>query len=73
MVEQSFVYEALLRFLDTDFILGVKEAVLEMVAADIYCVGVQGEIPAFNREEFSKLLEQHILENPSSSVHEVNG
>ena len=73
MAEKSFVYETLLRFLDGYFIHGDREAVLQMSAEDIYCIGVQGEAPAFNREEFDRLLRRHIAESSSAAVYEVNG
>lgn len=73
MAEKSFVYETLLRFLDGYFIHGDRDAVLQMSAEDIYCIGVQGEAPAFNREEFDRLLRRHIAESSSAAVYEVNG
>ena len=73
MAEKSFVYETLLLFLDSYFICGDRETVLQMSTEDIYCIGVQGEAPAFNREEFDRLLRRHIAESSSAAVYEVNG
>ena len=55
MAEKSFVYETLLLFLDSYFICGDRETVLQMSTEDIYCIGVQGEAPAFNKEDFGKI------------------
>ena len=73
MAEKSFVYETLLRFLDGYFIHGDREAVLRMSADDIYCIGVQGEAPAFNREEFDRLLRRHIVEKTCAVIAQHHG
>ena len=73
MAEKSFVYETLLLFLDSYFICGDRETVLQMSTEDIYCIGVQGEAPAFNKEDFGKLLQRHITDDSASAVYEVNG
>ena len=73
MAEKSFVYESLLRILEGCFICGDKEPAADMAAEDIYCIGMQGEAPVFNREDFRKLLQRHVLENTGSAAYEING
>lgn len=72
MAEKNFIYQTLLRFLEGYFVQGDKEAVLCMAAENIYCIGAQGEAPAFNKEDFGKLLQRHVTENSSSAAYEVN-
>ena len=71
MAEKNFIYQTLLRFLEGYFVQGDKEAVLCMAAENIYCIGAQGEAPAFNKEDFGKLLQRHVTENSSSAACEI--
>lgn len=72
MAEKSFAFETLLRFLEEYFIEGDREAVLEMITEDIYCIGLQGQVPAFNKEDFGKLLEPHIASDSASVAYKIN-
>lgn len=67
MADMGFVYETLLRFLNGYFIEGNVQKLLDMVTEDIYCIGVPGEEPVFNREDFEKMLRRHMTEDPTSS------
>lgn len=71
MTEKNLVYETLLRFLDRYFIQRDREALLQMAAADIFCIGVQGEAPVFTREEFERLLCRHIPETAAPAAYEI--
>lgn len=72
MAEKSFLYKILLRFLDRYFIHGDKEAVLQMATEDVYCIGIEGENPVFNKADFEKLLQRHMTDNLASDAY-VNG
>ena len=72
MAEKSFVYETLLRFLEGYFLKRDRESILEMTTEDVYCIGLQGQAPAFNREDFGKLLESHIAVDSASAAYRIN-
>lgn len=72
MAEKSFVYETLLRFLEGYFLKRDRESILEMTTEDVYCIGLQGQAPAFNREDFGKLLESHMAVDSASAAYRIN-
>ena len=75
MAETYFAYETLLHFLNEYFIEENVQKLLDMVTGDIYCIGVPGENPVFNREDFEKMLRRYMRENPNPSfaVYELSG